>query len=55
MIHVSRTHLRETFRIIPYMRSRYTNVDIISRLGLLDELEAQLFGKGGHYEITEEI
>lgn len=51
MIHVTREHLRETFRIIPYMRSRYTNVDIISRLGILDELEEKLFGKGGHYEI----
>ena len=51
MIHVSREHLRHTFRIIPYMRSRYTNVDIISRLGLMNELEQHLFGKGGKYEI----
>ncbi len=51
MIHVSREHLRETFRIIPFMRSRYTNVDIIARLGLQDELENVLFGKGGHYQI----
>lgn len=51
MIHISREHLRKTFRIIPYMRSRYTNVDIISRLGLLNELEDYLFGKGGYYEI----
>ena len=51
MIHVSREHLRETFRVIPFMRCRYTNVDIISRLGLLDELEEKLFGKGGYYEI----
>lgn len=47
MICVSRKHLHETFSIIPFMRSRYTNIDIIHRLGLLPELEEKLFGKGG--------
>lgn len=51
MIHISREHLRDTFRITPFMRSRFTNIDIIYRLGLMDELESRLFGKGGYYEI----
>ena len=51
MITVSRAHLEHTFNIIPYMRSRFTNVDIIQRLGLLNELHEYLFGKGGHYEL----
>ena len=51
MICVSRKHLRRTFSYIPFMRSRFTNIDIIYRLGLLPELEEHLFGKGGIWEI----
>lgn len=51
MICVSREHLRRTFSYIPFMRSRFTNIDLIYRLGLLGELEEYLFGKGGIWEI----
>ena len=43
MIGVSRERLRETFRGIPYMRSRYTIIDFIQRCGLMDEVEAAIF------------
>ena len=51
MICVSRERLRKTFSFIPFMRSRFTNIDLIYRLGLLPELEEKLFGKGGIWEI----
>ena len=51
-IGISRERLRDTFRRIPYMRSRFTNADIIYRLGIQDELENYLFGPGGHWEIA---
>lgn len=51
MICVSRAHLKETFAFIPYMRSRFTNIDILYRLGWLDEFTQTLFGKGGRWEI----
>ena len=50
-IGISRERLRDTFRRIPYMRSRYTNADIIQRLGIQDQLERRLFGPGGPWEI----
>lgn len=43
MIGVSRERLRKTFRGIPYMRSRYTIIDLIQRCGLMDEVEAAIF------------
>ena len=43
MIGVSRERLRETFKGIPYMRSRYTIIDLIQRCGLMDEVEAAIF------------
>ena len=52
MICVSREHLRETFSLIPFMRSRYTGIDLIHRLGLLPELEEKLFGKGGIWQVS---
>jgi glycerol-1-phosphate dehydrogenase [NAD(P)+] len=52
LIGISRERLRDTFRRIPYMRSRFTNADIIRRLGIQDELENHLFGPGGHWEIA---
>ena len=44
MIGVSRDRLRETFKGIPYMRSRYTIIDLIQRCNLMDEVETYLFG-----------
>lgn len=35
---VSKEHLRETFDLIPYMRSRYTAIDLIYSIGLLEAL-----------------
>lgn len=45
MICVTRDHLIQTFDYIPYMRSRFTNVDAIFRLGLLPQLKDYLFGE----------
>lgn len=50
-IGVSRERLRTTFSYIPYMRSRFTNIDIVYRLGLMDELLEHLFGHGGVWEV----
>ncbi len=50
MIGVSREKLRSTFRAIPFMRNRFTGIDLIYRAGLMGEVEEYLFGKGGHYE-----
>ena len=50
-IGISREKLHSTFQGIPYMRSRYTSIDLILRAGILPELEERLFGKGGHWEI----
>ena len=51
MICVSRQHLHDTFALIPYMRSRFANIDITYRLGLLPALKERLFGKGGKWEL----
>lgn len=51
MIGVSREKLRSTFRAIPFMRNRFTGIDLIYRAGLMEEVENYLFGKGGHYEL----
>ena len=51
MIGVSRERFRKTFSYIPYMRSRFTNIDVVYRLGLMPELMERLFGKGGVWEI----
>ena len=50
MIGVSREKLRNTFRGIPYMRSRFTSIDLILRAGLLPEVEAALFGPGARWD-----
>lgn len=50
MIGVSREKLRSTFRAIPFMRNRFTGIDLIYRAGLMDEVEEHIFGKGGIYE-----
>lgn len=49
MIGVSHEKLRKTFRAIPFMRDRFTGIDLIYRAGLMDEVETYLFGKGGIY------
>lgn len=51
MICVSREHLRETFSFIPFMRSRFTGIDVIYRLGYLPELTSRLFGPGSPWEL----
>lgn len=53
MICVSRERLRKTFSYIPYMRSRFTAMDVICRFNLMDELEERLFGKGGYWETNK--
>jgi len=50
-IGVSRERLRKTFSYIPYMRSRFTNIDVVYRCGFMAELTEYLFGKGGIWEI----
>ncbi len=51
MICVDRARMRKTFSCIPYMRSRFTNIDVVYRLGLMPELMERLFGKGGIWEV----
>lgn len=51
MIGVSRERLRRTFSYIPFMRSRFANIDIVYRCGFMPELMDKLFGKGGIWEI----
>ena len=51
MIGVSRERFRKTVSYIPYMRNRFTNIDVIYRLGLMDEFIEKMFGKGGIWEI----
>ena len=46
MIGVSREKLRATFRCIPYMRNRFTGIDLLQRACLLDEAESVLFDEG---------
>ncbi len=50
-IGVSRDRMRRTFSYIPYMRSRYTNIDVVYRCGYMQELTNRLFGKGGIWEV----
>lgn len=50
-IGVSRAGLRDTFIKIPYMRSRFTNIDIAFRCGYMDEWLDRIFGRGGIWEI----
>ena len=51
MIGVSRQELRDTFRGIPYMRSRYTIIDLICRCGLMDKVSLHLFGPEGRWAV----
>ena len=51
MIGVSRERFRKTVSYIPYMRSRFTNIDVIYRLGWMDEFVERMFGKGGVWQV----
>ena len=51
MIGVTRERFRKTITYIPFMRSRFTNIDVIYRLGWLDEFIDRMFGKGGIWEV----
>lgn len=50
-IGVTRGHFLASFRKIPYMRSRYTVVDVAFRCGWMEEWLDRLFGKGGIWEV----
>ena len=53
-IGVTRKRFCETCRGVTYMRSRYFGLDLVERLGLMDELLGELFGRGGIWEINDE-
>ena len=50
-IGVSKARLRDTFKCIPFMRNRYTGIDLIYRAGLFDEVTEHIFGRGGRFEV----
>ncbi len=50
-IGVTRDRMKKTFSFIPYMRSRYANIDVVYRCGYLPELTDRLFGEGGIWEV----
>ena len=50
-IGVSRERFRKTFSYIPFMRSRFANIDVIYRCGLMPALMERLFGEGGVWEV----
>ena len=49
-IGVSRERFRTAFTKIPYMRSRYSVVDVAFRCGWMEEWLDRLFGRGGVWE-----
>lgn len=51
MIGVTRERFRQTVSYIPFMRSRFTNIDVIYRLGWMDEFVERMFGMGGIWEV----
>jgi len=51
MIGVTRERFRQTVSYIPFMRSRFTNIDVIYRLGWMEEFVERMFGKGGIWEV----
>ena len=52
MIGISRERFRKTVSYIPFMRNRFTNIDVIYRLGWMDEFIERMFGKGGIWEVN---
>ena len=51
-IGVSRRRFRASFEKIPYMRSRYSVVDVAFRCGWMERWLDRLFGRGGIWEIV---
>lgn len=49
-IGVTREHFRASFAKIPYMRSRFTVIDVAFRCGWMDEWLDRLFAKGGIWD-----
>lgn len=52
-IGISRARFRTSFEKIPYMRSRYTVVDVAFRCGWMEEWLDRLFGKGGVWQVED--
>ena len=52
-IGVSRAHFRASFEKIPYMRRRYTVVDVAFRCGWMEKWVDRLFGKGGVWQVED--
>ncbi len=52
-IGVSRARFRASFEKIPYMRSRFTVVDVAFRCGWIEEWLDRLFGKGGVWQVED--
>ena len=50
-IGVSRARFLASFRKIPYMRSRYSVIDVAFRCGWMEEWLDRLFGKGGIWSV----
>ena len=53
MIGLTNKDLKTTFRALPYMRNRYTIIDLIYRCGLMEKAEEALFGKDGRWSVTD--
>lgn len=53
-IGIARSRFRETCLGVPYMRNRYFALDLVERLGLMDELLGELFGPAGIWEFSDE-
>ncbi len=53
-IGLTRARFLNSFRRIPYMRSRYTVIDVAFRCGWMEEWLDRLFGKGGIWEIQDQ-
>lgn len=51
MIGIARARFRETFAGVPYMRSRYFALDLVERIGLMPELDNELFGANGIWRV----
>jgi NagD protein len=55
MIGVSRERFKKTVSYIPYMRNRFTNIDVIYRLGWMDEFLEKMFGEGGVWDTNKRL
>ena len=51
-IGVSRARFLEAFRKLPYMRSRYSVVDVAFRCGWMEPWLERLFGRGGIWSVA---